>query len=76
MRPFIMIAKSPKVIRVIGSVRRRRRGFINVLITPNTTATTRAVTNDSTETPGRMYAAINTANPLIKSRVTRRISLR
>lgn len=41
---FITNANNPKVKIVIGRVRIRRMGFMNALMIPKTTATTKAVT--------------------------------
>ncbi len=58
-------AKTPNVTNVMGSVRKNRIGLIEALIMPNTNATIKAVTNESTYTPGNKYAATKTAIPLI-----------
>ena len=50
---------------VNGSVNNVINGFIKTFTTPRTTATRTAVQNVSTTTPGRIYAAIKTANPLM-----------
>lgn len=50
---FITNVNNPKVRIVIGRVRIRRTGFINALITPKTTAATKAATKLVTWTPGK-----------------------
>lgn len=55
---FITSVKSPRVIMVIGIVRSRIRGFMNVLIRPRTNATIRADKRSDTVTPCKMYAVI------------------
>lgn len=52
IRIFITNANNPKVRIVIGKVKSRRIGFTNVLRSPKTNATIRAVRIESTTTPG------------------------
>ena len=62
--------KSPRLNTVIGMVKRIRMGFKTAFAIPRMTATTIAVKNPSTLTPGRTYEAIHTARPFIKALTT------
>jgi len=53
---------SPRVSKLIGSVKNPTIGFINVLMIDKTIATTTAVKKLSIETLGRRYAVIATAS--------------
>lgn len=59
--------KSPKVSRLIGSVSSTRIGFINVLMTPKTTATISAVERSGIVTPGKIWAVTKTEIVLMMS---------
>lgn len=61
---FITNVKSPSVIMLIGKVNSSRIGFKIALIIPITRAAMRAAVKLCTCTPGKIYAAAKTANPL------------
>lgn len=59
---LITTVKRPRVRTVMGRVRSTKIGFTIVLSTARTIATTKAVTKESTETPGTRYAATRTTS--------------
>lgn len=56
-----MIPKIPRVRIFTGSVKIEITGLIKVFISPRTSATKSAVTNDGTDIPGTKYAVARTA---------------
>ncbi len=61
---------NPNVSIVSGNVKSKSAGFMKAFRTPKRTATTIAVTNESTRTPDRTYALMKTA-ALLTSRLIR-----
>ena len=66
IRAFITKLKSPKVSILIGNVKRTIKGFIKRLMIPKTIPTNTAVQKPLTCTPGKRYALITIARPLIR----------
>ena len=64
---LITKANKPRVMMVIGKVSISNMGFKKTFNIPRTMATTKAVTNVSTDTPGTMYAVTNTDKALTRS---------
>ena len=67
IRTFIMREKSPRVTQFSGAVIILRRKPIVALTRPSTTATMIAPVNQSTWTPGTIYAATKTATAETRS---------
>ena|SRR3989338_6154398 len=55
-KAFITKIKRPRVSTVIGRVRIMSKGFTSALISPSTSANTRATKKLDTVTPGNIYA--------------------
>lgn len=64
--PFMTSIKRPRVISVIGRVSKIRIGLIKAFAIPRTSPTIKAVRSELIATPGRRYAASQTASPLMR----------
>jgi hypothetical protein len=62
---LITIVNSPRVIMLIGRVKKIISGLTNELISPSTKAATTAAINPSTSIPGSKYAKIRIINAVI-----------
>ena len=63
-KAFITKVNNPKVRILIGRVNIKRIGFTKALITPNTTAATKAAVKLETVTPGSKYEVTKIAKAL------------
>lgn len=56
-----MSMNKPRVVRVVGNVKKASMGRLNVLMTASHIDTTKAAIKPLTSTPGNRYAVITTA---------------
>lgn len=72
---LITKVKSPRVKKLRGKVSKRSIGLRKTFKRPTTNATSKAVVKPATLTPGKRYAAANTATEVINHLIRSPISL-